>query len=84
MRYTWRAALVAAALVLALAVGRGLYDGIYESGRRDCANQHTQLADGAARRACAAAEAQATRNIAAAKAQTAACLARMTHIDIAP
>lgn len=84
MRYTWRAALVAAALVLALAVGRGLYDGIYESGRRACALEYAELADTAARRACAAAEAQATRNLAAAKAQTAACRARLTHLDIAP
>lgn len=79
MFYSWKAALVAAALVLAVAVGWRVHDRIFESGRRACALEYAALADTAARRAREAAEARAARDLAAAKAQAAARLAQLSR-----
>ena len=79
MFYSWKAALVAAALVLAVALGWRVHDRIFESGRRACTLEYAELADTAARRAREAAEAQSARDLAAAKAQAAARLAQLSR-----
>lgn len=79
MLYTWKAAVVAAAGVLALGVGWRAYDGIYERGRSACRAEFAQVAHATAEREREEAEAQSARDAAAAKAQARARLDQLSR-----